>query len=77
MPKLQLLPLRVDLSGPLLRLTQRMDEKGEYDFDDVSGVHWENSTADHHAMKVMPSLRTASVNSRSRRDRSAGRVRAS
>ena len=41
MPKLQLLPLRVDISGLLLRLTQRMDEKGTYDFDDVSGLHWE------------------------------------
>ena len=41
LPKLQLLPLRVDVSGLLLRLTQRMDEKGEYDFDDASGLHWE------------------------------------
>ena len=41
MPQLQLLPLRVDVSSLLLRLTQRMDEKGEYDFDDVSGLHWE------------------------------------
>jgi hypothetical protein len=41
MPQLQLLPLRVDVSNLLLRLTQRMDEKGEYDFDDVSGLHWE------------------------------------
>jgi hypothetical protein len=41
MPQVQLLPLRVDVSGLLLRLTQRMDEKGTYDFDDVSGLHWE------------------------------------
>jgi len=41
MPQLQLLPLRVDVSSLLLRLTQRMDEKGEYDFDDASGLHWE------------------------------------
>src|ERR1700730_3877587 len=41
MPQMQLLPLRVDVSGLLLRLTQRMDEKGSYDFDDVSGLHWE------------------------------------
>jgi len=41
MPQLQLLPLRVDVSNLLLRLTQRMDEKGEYDFDDASGLHWE------------------------------------
>ena len=41
MPKLQLLPLRVDVSGLLLRLTQQMDEKGTYDFDDASGLHWE------------------------------------
>jgi hypothetical protein len=41
LPQLQLLPLRVDVSNLLLRLTQRMDEKGEYDFDDASGLHWE------------------------------------
>jgi len=41
MPQLQLLPLRVDVSNLLLRLTQRMDEKGEYDFGDESGLHWE------------------------------------
>ncbi|HYS54731.1 MAG TPA: DUF4388 domain-containing protein [Thermoanaerobaculia bacterium] len=41
MPQLQLLPLRVDVSNLLLRLTQKMDEKGEYDFDDASGLHWE------------------------------------
>jgi len=41
LPQLQLLPLRVDVSNLLLRLTQLMDEKGEYDFDDASGLHWE------------------------------------
>src|SRR5260370_29279320 len=41
MPQMQLLPLRCDVSGLLLRLTQRMDEKGSYDFYDVSGLHWE------------------------------------
>lgn|SRR5262245_45446857 len=41
MPQLDLLPLRVDVSNLLLRLTQRMDEKGEYDFEDPSGLHWE------------------------------------
>ena len=41
MPALELLPLRLDVSNLLLRLTQRLDEKGAYDFDDVSGLHWE------------------------------------
>lgn len=41
MPALQLLPLRIDVSTLLLRLTQRLDEKGEYDFDEASGLHWE------------------------------------
>ena len=41
LPQLQLLPLRVDVSNLLLRLTQLMDEKGEYDIDDASGLHWE------------------------------------
>jgi len=41
MPALQLLPLRVDVSTLLLRLTQKIDERGEYDFDEVSGLHWE------------------------------------
>ncbi|HEY3053648.1 MAG TPA: DUF4388 domain-containing protein [Thermoanaerobaculia bacterium] len=33
LPKLDLLPLRVDVSKMLLRVTQHRDEKGEYDFD--------------------------------------------
>ena len=33
MPSLDLLPMRVDVSKMLLRVTQDMDEKGEYDFD--------------------------------------------
>lgn len=33
MPTLDLLPLRVDVSKMLLRITQDKDEKGEYDFD--------------------------------------------
>jgi Domain of unknown function (DUF4388) len=33
MPELDLLPLRVDVSKLLLRVTQDKDEKGEYDFD--------------------------------------------
>lgn len=41
LPQIQLLPLRVDVSNLLLRLTQLMDEKGEYDIDDASGLHWE------------------------------------
>jgi len=43
MPSLDLLPLRVDVSNLLLRLTQRLDEKGAYDFDEASGLHWEKS----------------------------------
>ena len=35
MPSLDLLPLRVDVSKMLLRVTQHKDEKGEYDFDDT------------------------------------------
>lgn len=38
MPTLELLPLRVDLSAMLLRITQNMDENGEYDFD-ASGIN--------------------------------------
>ena len=41
MPALQLLLLRIDVSTLLLRLTQRIDERGEYDFDEISGLHWE------------------------------------
>lgn len=37
LPQLQLLPMRVDVSNLLLRLTQQMDEKGKYDFD-ASGI---------------------------------------
>lgn len=33
LPELDLLPLRVDVSRMLLRITQQMDETGEYDFD--------------------------------------------
>ena len=33
LPSLDLLPLRVDVSKMLLRVTQDKDEKGEYDFD--------------------------------------------
>ena len=33
LPQLDLLPLRVDVSRMLLRVTQDRDEKGEYDFD--------------------------------------------
>lgn len=33
LPKLDLLPLRVDVSRMLLRVTQDRDEKGEYDMD--------------------------------------------
>ena len=33
LPELDLLPLRVDVSKMLLRVTQDKDEKGEYDFD--------------------------------------------
>lgn len=40
MPSLDLLPLRVDVSKMLLRVTQDMDEKGEYDFDS-SGIRLE------------------------------------
>jgi hypothetical protein len=38
LPNLELLPLRVDVSRMLLRVTQDRDEKGEYDFD-ATGVH--------------------------------------
>lgn len=37
LPDLDLLPLRVEVSRMLLRITQQMDEKGEYDFD-ASGI---------------------------------------
>jgi hypothetical protein len=33
LPSLDLLPLRVDVSKLLLKITQQMDEKGEFDFD--------------------------------------------
>jgi hypothetical protein len=33
LPELDLIPLRVDVSNMLLRVTQHRDEKGEYDFD--------------------------------------------
>ncbi|MGZ4777860.1 MAG: DUF4388 domain-containing protein [Thermoanaerobaculia bacterium] len=33
LPLLELLPMRVDVSGMLLRVTQNLDEKEEYDFD--------------------------------------------
>ncbi len=33
LPSIDLLPLRVDVSKMLLRVTQDRDEKGEYDFD--------------------------------------------
>ena len=38
LPKLDLLPLRVDVSRTLLRVMQDRDEKGEYDFD-ATGIH--------------------------------------
>ena len=37
LPKLELLPMQVDVSRMLLRITQDRDEKGEYDFD-ASGI---------------------------------------
>jgi uncharacterized protein DUF4388 len=37
LPALDLLPLRVDVSKMLMRVTQDRDEKGEYDFDS-SGI---------------------------------------
>ncbi|HUJ15975.1 MAG TPA: DUF4388 domain-containing protein [Thermoanaerobaculia bacterium] len=40
LPTLDLLPIRVDVSKMLLRVTQDKDEKGEYDFDST-GVHLE------------------------------------
>ncbi|HLJ73304.1 MAG TPA: DUF4388 domain-containing protein [Thermoanaerobaculia bacterium] len=40
LPSLDLLPLRVDVSKMLLRVTQDKDEKGEYDFDST-GVRLE------------------------------------
>lgn len=40
LPTLDLLPIRVDVSKMLLRVTQHKDEKGEYDFDS-SGIHLE------------------------------------
>jgi hypothetical protein len=40
LPALDLLPMRVDVSKMLLRVTQHKDEKGEYDFD-ATGVHLE------------------------------------
>ncbi|HEX9160415.1 MAG TPA: DUF4388 domain-containing protein [Thermoanaerobaculia bacterium] len=38
LPALDLLPMRVDVARMLLRVSQDMDEKGEYDFD-ATGVH--------------------------------------
>ncbi len=38
LPRLDLLPIRVDVAGMLLRVTQHKDEKGEYDFDST-GIH--------------------------------------
>lgn len=38
LPQLELLPLRVDVGRMLLRVTQDLDEKGEYDFD-ATGIH--------------------------------------
>jgi len=43
LPSLDLLPLRVDVSKMLLRVTQDKDEKGEYDFDST-GVRLEIPT---------------------------------
>jgi len=39
LPELDLLPLRVDVSRMLLRVTQDKDEKGEYDFD-ATGIRF-------------------------------------
>lgn len=39
-PDLELLPLRVDVSKMLLRVSQDRDEKGEYDFD-ATGIRWD------------------------------------
>lgn len=38
LPALDLLPIRIDVSKMLLRVTQDKDEKGQYDFDS-SGIH--------------------------------------
>jgi hypothetical protein len=43
MPELDLLPLRIDVSRLLLRITQQMDEKGEFDFD-ASGIRLQMPT---------------------------------
>lgn len=43
LPKLDLLPLRVDVSRMLLRVTQDRDEKGEYDMD-ATGIHLKINT---------------------------------
>ena len=43
LPQLELLPMRVDVSRVLLRVTQDLDEKGEYDFD-ATGIHLEIPT---------------------------------
>lgn len=40
LPTLDLLPMRIDVSKMLLRVTQHKDEKGEYDFD-ATGIHLE------------------------------------
>jgi hypothetical protein len=40
LPNLELLPIRIDVSKMLLRVTQHKDEKGEYDFDST-GIHLE------------------------------------
>ena len=43
LPQLELLPMRVDVSRVLLRVTQDLDEKGKYDFD-ATGIHLEIPT---------------------------------
>jgi len=45
MPALDLLPMRVDVSKMLLRVTQHKDEKGEAEYDfDATGIHLEIPT---------------------------------
>lgn len=39
-PDLELLPMRIDVSKMLLRVSQDRDEKGEYDFD-ATGIRWD------------------------------------
>ena len=38
LPELELLPIRIDITKTVLRITQRLDEKEDYDFDS-SGTH--------------------------------------